>query len=342
LPAAEERGTLMAHQLIDLGAQARRRTRLRALALGVVLALVVSAGWPVITAPAERTLTAYFAAAVGIYPNSDVRVLGVAIGSVSEVEPNGTDVKVTMTLKPDVQLPADAGAVVITPSLVADRYVQITPVYHGGPQLAGGASIPRERTATPVEVDDLLHSLNQLMTALGPQGANKDGAVSEVLTKSAEYLNGTGQTIGTAIKNLGEFARAASDSKDDLFGSVDNISKFTAMLAANDGQVKQAISQIASLSKVLADQRDQFSGALTELTQALSVVQGFIKDNRGKVQSDVDKLADVTKVLADQKDSLAEALQAAPNALTNLLGAYDKANGTIDGRGNLLEFPEPK
>ncbi|MEV7092514.1 MCE family protein [Amycolatopsis sp. NPDC051045] len=332
----------MAHQLIDLGTRAKRRSRLRALAWGVVLALLVTTAWPVLARPGERTLIAYFTATVGIYPNSDVRVLGVAIGSVSAVEPNGTDVKVTMTLKPDVQLPADPGAVVITPSLVADRYVQLTPVYHGGPQLADGASIPRERTATPVEVDDLLHSLNQLMAALGPQGANKDGAVSDVLTRSADYLNGTGQTIGQAIKNLGEFARTASDSKDDLFTSVDNISKFTAMLAANDGQVKQAISQIASLSEVLADQRDQFSGALTELTQALSVVQGFLKDNRGKVQSDVDKLADVTKVLVNQKNSLAEALDAAPNALTNLLQAYDQANGTIDGRGNLLEFAEPK
>jgi ABC-type transporter Mla subunit MlaD len=60
------------------------------------------------------------------------------------------------------------------------------------------------------------------------------------------------------------------------------------------------------------------------------------------VQSDVDKLADVTKVLVNQKDSLAEALDAAPNALTNLLGAYNQATGTIDGRGNLLEFPETK
>jgi virulence factor Mce-like protein len=332
----------MAHQLIDLGAQAKRRTRLRALAVGVVLALLVTTVWPLVIRPGERTLTAYFTAAVGIYPNSDVRVLGVAIGSVSEVEPDGTDVKVTMTLKPDVRLPAGAGAVVITPSLVADRYVQLTPVYQGGPELGDGASIPRTRTATPVEVDDLLHSLNQLMSALGPQGANKDGAVSDVLTKSAEYLNGNGKTIGEAIKNLGEFARTASDSKDDLFTSVDNISKFTAMLAADDGQVKQAISQIASISQVLADQRDQFSGALTELTQALSVVQGFVKDNRGKVQSDVDKLADVTKVLVNQKDSLAEALDAAPNALTNLLGAYDQATGTLNGRGNLLEFPETK
>lgn len=326
------------HQLVDLGVRERRRKRLRQLTLGVILALLVTAAYPVATRPADHSVTAYFTAAVGIYPNSDVRILGVAVGTVKQVVPHGTDVRVTMTLRPDVKLPADVGAVVITPSLVADRYVQLTPVYTGGAALPADAEIPRDRTATPVEVDQLLTSLNQLMTALGPQGANKDGAVSDVLTKAAAYLDGNGQSVGDAIKNLGEFARTASDSKDDLFTSVDNISKFTAMLAANDGQVKQAIAQVASISQVLADQRDQFSGALTELTQALTVVQGFVKDNRDKVKSDVDKLSAVTQVLVNQEASLAEALDAAPNALTNLLGAYDQANGTIDGRGNLLEF----
>ncbi|MFD9889303.1 MCE family protein [Amycolatopsis sp. NPDC059027] len=328
--------------LVDLGARDRRRAWLRRLAVVVVAGLLVTAVWPLVTKPADRTLIASFTAAVGIYPNSDVRVLGVAVGSVTKVEPKGTDVEVTMTLRPDVKLPADVGAVVITPSLVADRYVQLTPVYTNGPELGEGGRIPPARTATPVEVDQLLGSLHQLMTALGPQGANKDGAVSDVLTNAAKYMDGNGKPLGQAIKNLGEFARTASDSKDDLFNSVDNISKFTAMLAANDGQVKQAIQQVASLSKILADQRDQFSGALNELTQALGVVQGFIKDNRGKVKSDVDKLAEITKVLTQQKASLGEALDTAPNALTNLLGAYNQADGTIDGRGNLTEFSGAK
>jgi virulence factor Mce-like protein len=328
-------------ELADLGAGGRRRTLRRRLALGVAAALIVCGVWPLVTAPSDRVVTAYFAAAVGIYPNSDVRVLGVPVGSVTAVQPQGTQVKVTMKVRPGLQLPADAGAAVITPSLVADRYVQLTPPYTGGP-LFTGAEIPRQRTATPVEVDQLMASLKQLMGALGPNGANKDGAVSDLLTTSAAYLDGNGKLVGQAIKNLGDLARTAGDSKDDLFGTVDDIGKFTAMLASNDDQVKQAAGQLASISKVLADQRDQFPAALDELTQALAVVQGFIKDNRGKVQSDVDKLADVTKVLSDQKQSLAEALSAAPNALTNLLGAYDPATGTLDGRGNLLEFPGQK
>lgn len=328
--------------LSDLGARSRRRAWVRRLALAVVAGLIVTAVWPLVTKPSERTLTGYFSATVGVYPNTEVRVLGVVIGSVTKVEPRGTTVEVTMTVQPEVKLPADAGAVVITPSLVADRYVQLTPVYLGGPEMGDGGRIPVERTVTPVEVDELLTSLNQLMTALGPKGANKDGAVSDVLTKAATYLDGNGGRLGEAIKNLGEFARTASDSKDDLFDSVDNISKFTAMLASNDGRVKEAIQQIASISKVLADQRDQFSGAMTELTEALSVVQGFIKDNRGKVKSDVDKLAEVTKVLSQQKASLGEAMDAAPNALANLLAAYNQGAGTLDGRGNLTEFSGAK
>ncbi|MBB4688709.1 MCE family protein [Amycolatopsis jiangsuensis] len=331
----------MAHHVEDLGAESRRRTLLRRLAAAVAVALLVCAIWPLVTTRADRLLTASFAATVGIYPNSDVRVLGVAVGSVTEVRPQGTAVEVSMKIRPDLQLPANAGAVVITPSLVADRYVQLTPAYTGGPEMTGSV-IPRQRTATPVEIDQLLASLNQLMGALGPDGANKDGAVSDVLSRGAEYLDGNGKTLGEAIKNLGDLARTAGDSKDDLFGTVDDLAKFTGMLAGNNEQVKQAAGNLSSISKVLADQRDQFSGALDELTQALGVVQQFVRDNRGKVQSNVDKLADVTKALSDQKESLSEALTAAPNALTNLLGAYDPSTGLLDGRGNLLEFPEPK
>jgi len=328
--------------LSDLGTRARRRAWVRRLSVAVVAGLLVTAVWPLVTRQADRILTGYFTATVGVYANTEVRVLGVPIGSVTKVEPRGTTVEVTMSVRPDVKLPVDVGAVVITPSLVADRYVQLTPVYLGGPELGGDAKIPRDRTVTPVEVDELLGSLNQLMTALGPQGANKNGAVSDVLTRAATYLDGNGGKLGEAIKNLGEFARTASDSKDDLFNSVDNISKFTAMLASNDGQVKQAIQQISSISKILADQRDQFSGAMTELTEALGVVQGFIKDNRGKVKSDVDKLAEITKVLSQQKASLGEALDSAPNALANVLGAYNQGAGTLDGRGNITEFSGAK
>jgi phospholipid/cholesterol/gamma-HCH transport system substrate-binding protein len=309
-------------------------------AVCAVVAVLAAAALAVVTMDSAKQVTASFTSTVGIYPASDVRMLGVVVGTVESVEPRGDRVEVRMTVDRDVRIPAAARAMVVTPSVVADRYVQLAPVYSGGPQLADGAHIPLSRTATPVEVDELFDSLNDLTVALGPKGANSEGAVSEVLEQGAATMAGNGKPLGESIRQLGELARTLSGSKDDLFGTVENLSKFTAMLAANDGQVEQFTRQLASISEILAEDRDDLAAALAELTDAVGAVQGFVRDNRSKVKSNVDKLAGIAGVLVEQKASLAEALDTAPNALTNLVEAYNPRSGTIDARADLLEFGE--
>ena len=93
----------------------------------VVLAFVVAAAVSVFGGETRKTVVAHFPRAISVYEGSDVRVLGVPVGTVDTVEPTGTDVTVTMSYDDDVQLPADAKAVIIAPSLVGDRYVQLTP-----------------------------------------------------------------------------------------------------------------------------------------------------------------------------------------------------------------------
>ena len=77
----------------------------------------------------EKTLVADFPRTVSIYQGSDVRVLGVPIGKVDKVEPEGTHVAVTMHYDDKYQLPADAKALIVAPSIVGDRYVEVTPAY---------------------------------------------------------------------------------------------------------------------------------------------------------------------------------------------------------------------
>src|SRR5437879_6159317 len=62
-----------------------------------------------------KTITAYFSQTVGIYPGSDLRVLGVKVGSVDAVRPEGQQVKVTLSLDGGVSVPAGANAVVVAP-----------------------------------------------------------------------------------------------------------------------------------------------------------------------------------------------------------------------------------
>jgi virulence factor Mce-like protein len=318
----------------------RRGRRIgRAFAACVVLALIASgAMWWVFRDVGAKRITAYFNETVGVYPGSDLRVLGVKVGTVDTVTPQGTRVRVTMTLDHDVTVPADVDAVVVSPSVVSDRYIQLSPVYNGGPRLTDDAVIPVNRTATPVELDQLYNSLDQLTTALGPSGANANGSLSDLLNTGAANLGGNGQALGAMIQQFGAATRTLSGSSANLFGTIDNLQQFTNMLKDNDGQVRDAENQLASVSGFLAADRQDLAGALNELATALQQVQGFIQSNRDRIKSNVDKLASLTQILVNQRASLAESLDVFPLAATNLLNAYDPKSGTLDGRADLNEF----
>ncbi|MEU7783458.1 MULTISPECIES: MCE family protein [unclassified Amycolatopsis] len=319
----------------------RGRSLVTWLAFACVLALIVTAGlWLVFRASTGTVVSAYFGKTVGLYAGSSVRVLGVPVGQVTDVTPQGDAVRVDMRVD-DVSLPAGVGAVVVAPSLVSDRYVQLTPAYDSGPVLASGTVLPRDRTATPVELDDLYSSLDKLSTALGPNGANKDGALSGVLDTAANTLKGNGASLNSTVGQLAELAKTLDGSKDDLFSTVQNLNSFTGALAQSDQQLNEFYGRVADVSRFLAADSSEVGAALQSLGGALGDVQTFVNDNKGALESNVDKLASLSKVLVDQRAALAEVLDIAPTGATNFINSYDAASGTIAVRDNLNELTNP-
>ncbi len=304
-------------------------------ALVVVAAAGVLAG---LRGPAGTRVTAYFPLAIGVYSGSEVRILGVKAGTIDSVRPEGTRVKVVLTVDHGIPVPADAHAVVVAPSLVSDRYVQLAPAYDGGPKMASGAVVPQERTSIPVELDQLYDSMKRLAKALGPEGANQDGAVSRALEVGAENLEGNGSDLRRMIDDFSQASKTLSTSRDDMFGVIDDLSGFVSMLSADDDQVRRAERQLAAVSGFLADDRDELAAALTHLTQAMVGVQAFIKDNRKLITRDVERLSKITKVLVTQREALAEALDVLPLTVQNVLNTYDPATRSLRGRGNVLEL----
>jgi virulence factor Mce-like protein len=314
----------------------------RAVSIAVVLALVAALVlWWLLRDAGERRYSAVFNGVVGLYEGNDVRVLGVKVGTVDKVKPQGDTVLVEMLVDRDVKIPANAQAVIVAPSLVSDRYVQFAPAYTGGPELAADTVLPRERTATPLEVDDLYASLNRVSTTLGPNGVNKDGALADLLNTLAHNADGNGQAANDTVTQLSKLSSTLSTNSDDLFATVDNLRKFTTMLANSDAQVRQFAKQVADVTGFLSTERADLAAAVNQLGVALGMVQKFIDDNRGKIKSNVDKLASVTQVLVDQRAALAETLDLAPLALSNIINTYNGASGTLDTRGNLNELTQP-
>ena len=316
------------------------RSRLR-LALSLVVAVLLATDLGVVwwqsTQPAVR-FTAQFTSAQGIYPGSQVRILGVPVGAVDSVTPDGATVSVAMHLDSGYAAAASTGAVIVNPNLVSDRYVQLTAAYTGGAKLADRAVIPASHTATPVELDQLYTSLIQLTTALGPKGANAHGALSQLLNVGAANLAGNGQDLNDTIRNVSQATTTLASSASDVFGTLDHLNNFTGMLRQNNDALTTLNDKLATVSQVLANDRQSFAQAMQALGQALSLVQGFVQRHRSALQTDVDGLTTVAQTLVKERDSLVTMLKAAPLLTQNFANAYDAKDNVLRGRVDLNEL----
>jgi phospholipid/cholesterol/gamma-HCH transport system substrate-binding protein len=299
----------------------------------IVAALLLTATFFVFTGGHDdRTLTAHFSRAVSIYKGSEVRLMGVRIGSVDAVVPEGESVRVEMTYDATYKLPAGAKAMIITPTLVADRFVQISPAWTKGAVMQDGADIPLDHTGSPVEIDRIYQSLARLSDTLGPNGVNKTGALDDLISASADALRGQGALANQTINNLADASDVFGDNSGALFSSVRQLSQLTGVLAANDRFVNQFMGDLAGVSSQLAGEREDLQAALAALARAVGTVRSFVHDNKGAVESELEELTQVLSAVAKEKDALGTALQLAPLGLGNLTTAFDIKTGSIGAR----------
>jgi virulence factor Mce-like protein len=307
---------------------------------GLLVAALVAAllvvFWP---GSDKKYVTAKFPRTVSLYEGSEVKILGVAVGKVETVEPTGTNVTVKFYYEGDQKVPADAKAAVISPSIVGDRFIQLTPAYSGGEQLKNNATLSEDRTATPLELDEIFGSINDLTKALGPEGANKPvengvGPLTRLLDSTARNFGGQGAEFNTTLKNLGALTKTLADNKDELFGTLAQVEEFTKTLADNDDTVRRFNDSLAGGADLLAGERQELAAVLKNLSIAMVQVRGFVKENRGSLTRNIAGLNRVSKVLVKRRDVLDQTLRYAPAALNNLYLAGNQKQGTLDTRDN--------
>jgi virulence factor Mce-like protein len=285
----------------------------------------------------KRYVTVDFEQTNSVYKGSDVKVLGVTVGKVDKLTPRGDVVRVRIAYDSKYRLPSNVKAVIVSPSIVGDRFVQFAPAYNGGAALKDNAFIPVSRTAVPVELDKIYQSLDDLSLALGPKGANKEGALSNVIDDTAKQLDGQGAQLNKTLHNFGKLSTTLSNNKEELFGSLRQVNDFVSVLKTNDTTVRNFNDSTAKVSTVLAGERKDLGATLKALSLALVDVNNLVKDNRGELKGNISNIASIAKVLAKHKEDLAGITVGAPTALSNIALAYNGKTGTLDTRA---DFPE--
>jgi phospholipid/cholesterol/gamma-HCH transport system substrate-binding protein len=312
----------------------------------VVLAVALVAGVVVLVRQVffgPHTITAYFPTVTAIYPGDEVRVSGVRVGKIDSITPEGTQTKMTLKVDHDVSIPADAKAVIVAQNLVAARYVQLTPAYRkgGGPTMRDGAVIPSDRTAVPVEWDEVKTQLMRLATELGPKTGVSGTSVSRFIDSAANALDGNGAKLRETLAQLSGAARIFAEGSGNIVDIIKNLQIFVTALRDSKEQIVMFENRLASLTSVVNDSRSDLDAALSDLSVALGEVQRFVAGSRNQVSEQVRSLADVTQILVDNRMALENVLHITPNAVANYQNIYYPPSGGVSGAFSLSNFANP-
>lgn len=265
-------------------------------------------------------LKATFANATTLRETSPVRVAGVNVGTITDVQPSGDAAEVTMTLD-DAALPIhkDASAE-IRPRLFLEGnfFIDLRPGSPASPELEEGGEIPMTQTATAVQIDEVLGALQ-----------------SDVRVNLQGLLEG----YGTALT----YEPAAADDRDQEPSSkgltaaealADSL-RFGGRAGRDTAIVNEALqgSERGDLGDLIEAQRDVF----TELQTRESELQGVIT----AFNTTAGALAQEQQNVSATVRELAPTLEAAEPSLANLNAALPPLRAlSLELRPGIAELPD--
>ena len=247
-----------------------------------------------------------------------------------------------MHISRDVPVPDNADAVIVAPNLVAARYIQlVAPSTPSTAVIADGAVIPLDRTAVPVEWDEVKEQLMRLATDLGPQNGISTTSAARFIDSAANAMNGNGAKLRQTLAQLSGVGRILADGSGDIVDILKNLQIFVSALKDSNVQIVQFQDRFATLTSVLDNSRSELDAALTNLSSVVGEVQRFIAGTRDKTSEQLQRLANVTQTLADHRRDLAQVLHVAPHALANTVNMFDPQLGSGTGAFVLTNMSNP-
>jgi len=312
------------------------RRRIVQITTGISLLVILALAITVVATPwwhhvSKNTYVAYFTNTNGLYTGDEVRILGVAVGTIEKIEPQPNAARVTFSVDRQYPVPADVQAAILSPSLVSARALQLVPAYSSGPKLADGATIPLERTVVPVEWDDLRRQLEKLTDSLQPTTPGGPSSVGEFINSAADNLRGEGDTARDTVIKLSQAVSALGDHSTDIFSTVRNLQLLVSALSSSSDLLAAFNNNLADVSTVLSNTPGEVADATRGLDGAVNDLRGFVAENREGLGVTFDHLNAITTALNDSRGDVKQVLHITPSVFSNFTNIYQPAQSAISG-----------
>lgn len=271
------------------------------------------------------TVRIQFKNVLDLVPESNVKVNDVAVGKVTKVELDkdpslgplaGWIALVTIKLRSNVSLPANANAYIRMTSLLGEKYVALEPplAEASSTPLRNNDTIKLANTDTAPEVEAVLAALSALLNG---GGLNQIQSITSELNKA---LKGHEGDIRDLLTQLNTFVGGLDQQKNEITTALDKINALAGTLNANKAILGQALDTFPQALKILSDDRAQFTQLLVSLTNLGTVTTNLLTLHpQGSSQSIQDEFVDDLQQLQPTLQALADAGTNLPKSFKLLL-----------------------
>lgn len=253
----------------------------------------------------------------GLYPQAMVTYRGVEVGKVTGVKLQA-DGSVVAELQVDdkADLPVDSVVEVRSASVIGEQYVNFLPP--DGPAtgfLADGDTIPVERTVLPTTTNDLLTSVDGLLSSIPV----KD--LRTVVDELGKALDGAGGDLGRFVDASSTFQKAAQQNLPETLKLIDDSTTVLATQQDLDPAIRSLAGSLESFTGQLEASNGELEGLISAGAPFMEAVGGFALDLTGIAPGMVSELADLGEVLKVYRDGIEHILIVLPAVTTSMTSA---------------------
>ena len=231
--------------------------------------------------------------------NARVRVNDVNVGTVRRIRVENDHALVSVSLEPDVELPANTSAKVGVTSLLGSSHLElIAPTEHAAGKLHDGDRISLERAGEYPTTEQTLSTLSVLLTGGGV------GKLEEINREVGEALGGREDVVRNLLANVEDFTRRLNDQRDDIIRALEGIDRFAKVVADDRIIVDNGLRTLDPALATLNKQRDDLTNAITAIGDFADAADRVISGSRTDLDVNLRALEPTLRGLADAGPAL--------------------------------------
>ena len=260
-----------------------------------------------------RSYKAEFVNATGVVEGDDIRVAGVKVGVVEDIEiVDRTRALLSFTVDEDTAVTGGTFATIRYRNLVGQRYVALTQEIGDTARLPDGATIPVDRTKPALDLTVLFNGFKPLFQALSPTDINK------LSYEIVQVFQGESGTLEGLLQHTASVTSTLADRDEVISDLIDNLNQVLVHIGDRDEQLSRLIGSFRTLIGGLKDDRQAILGSLDEISDLSVETSSLLSGIRKPFVKDIEELREVAGNIDANKAELDRAMQVLPIKLEKI------------------------